>query len=447
MSPKVDLVEHNLPLVAIVGRPNVGKSTLFNRICHKRKAVVHDTPGLTRDRNFETAEWEGRHFLVVDTGGYDLRPDDSMSEQIREQTLLAIEDADAIIFLTTVDDTLNPIDEDLMSLLRRSGKPVLLAINKCDNVKLKHEAVAFAKFGLEKLFPISSLHGLGVDNLLDDLLASLPTKGDQAGEEQAPGIRLAVVGRQNVGKSTLVNSILGEERVIANPQPGTTRDSIHTTFEREDRRYTIIDTAGIRRRGKIERGIEKLTVLSSLMSLERCDIALVLFDATAGITEQDAHVAGYAVERGRGIILIVNKWDAMEKETDTAGTFAKTLRHELAFLEFAPILFLSAKTGQRVHKIFDLVNEVYPEFTKQIETSEVNEALESFLRKNSPPVRHGRSLKIKYAVQTAIAPPTFTLFVNDTSLMHFSYRRYLTNKFRERFGFVGCPIRLRLRKK
>lgn len=439
-------INRHLPIVAIVGRPNVGKSTLFNRITGHRKAVVHDTPGLTRDRNYLTGEWEGREFLLVDTGGYEVVTSQPLFQQMREQTNIAIEEADAIIFLTDVTDSMNPTDDQIMGLLRKTRKPVLLAVNKCDNKAMREEAVAeFARFGADQVFGISSVHGIGTGDLLDELVNVLPEAVEILPEDQ--GIRVAVVGRTNVGKSTLVNAILGFERTIASPIPGTTRDAIDTTFERNGKTYTLVDTAGIRRRGKIAPGIEKMSVLASIMSLERSDIALILIDAEQGITEQDAHVAGYAVDAGCGCILVVNKWDLIEKDNSTAGEFVKALQEEWGFLQHAPIIQISAKTGQRVTKLFELIDKVANEYVREIDTGTLNEFLHQAVAHVSPPTRSGRQLKIKYVTQTGSRPPSFTFFVNDPKLVHFSYERYLANQLRKEFGFAGVPIRLRFRAK
>ncbi|AXA36826.1 MAG: ribosome biogenesis GTPase Der [Candidatus Hydrogenedentota bacterium] len=445
---KREILYRHLPIVAVVGRPNVGKSTLFNRITGRRKAVVLDTPGVTRDRNYHIAEWNGTRFLTVDTGGYEHEPTSELSALMREQTLLAIEEADAIILLLDSREPMHPTDDEVIELLRRTAKPVFVAVNKCDNREQRLAAISeFARLGLE-LYPISALHGHGTGDLLDAVVASLPkrTEEEEAAEAEL-GIRIAVVGRPNVGKSTLVNRILGFERTIASPVPGTTRDAIDTTFRLNDKIYTLIDTAGIRRRGKIERGAENLSVLSALMSLERCDIALILVDATEGITDQDAHVAGYAVDAGCGCIIVVNKWDLVEKDETTAGAFVKALRAEWGFLKHAPVIHVSALTGQRVERLFQLVDRVYAEYTKEIETSTLNRWLQKAISHVSPPVRQGRQLKLKYVVQTGSKPPTFTFFVNDPALVHYSYERYLANQLRQEFGFEGVPVRLRFREK
>lgn len=446
---KREIIHRHLPIVAIVGRPNVGKSTLFNRMTGRRKAVVLDTPGVTRDRNYHVAEWNGTRMLVVDTGGYESEPTHALSAAMREQTQLAIDEADAIVLVVNVDEPHHPTDHEILELLRKAQKPVFLAVNKCDNEERRLAAATeFSAMGVE-LFPISALHGLRIAELLDAVVSVLPkrTEEEEAELEAREGIRVAVVGRPNVGKSTLVNKILGYERVIASPVPGTTRDPVDTTFRYGDKVYTLIDTAGIRRRGKIQRGVENLSVLAALMSLERCDVALILVDATEGITDQDAHVAGYAVDAGCGCIIVVNKWDVVEKDEKTAGAFVKALRAEWGFLKHAPVVHVSALTGQRVPRLFELIDRVYGEYTRRIDTSELNEWLQRALVRLSPPIQKGRQLKIKYVTQTGCKPPTFTFFVNDPELVHYSYERYLANRLRETYGFEGVPIRLRFREK
>lgn len=434
-------------MVAIVGRPNVGKSTLFNRLTGTRKAVVHEKPGMTRDLNYMAAEWEGREFILIDTGGYELETENEIYRQMREQTLLAIEQADVIIFLTNLHEPNNAVDDEVMRRLRRGGKPVILTVNKCDSKARRDEAIAeFSEYGAEHFVGVSALHGNGTGDLLDMVIELLPPMEDDTEEEA--GIRMAVVGRPNVGKSTLVNKILGFERSIATNIPGTTRDAVDTTFERHGQRYTIIDTAGIRRRGKIAKGPEKLSVLASRMSLEHCDVALLLIDAVDGITEQDAHVAGYAVDAGCAVILVVNKWDAYEEKTHkSVQEFTQDLRDAWGFLKDAPVLFISALTGLRVEKLFDIVNTVYEEYNREIPTTKLNEWLNKVTSHLSPPVRSGRQLKIKYVVQTGRRPPTLTFFVNDPQLIHFSYERYLLNQLRREFGFTGVPVRMRYRQK
>ncbi|MCX7017969.1 MAG: ribosome biogenesis GTPase Der [bacterium] len=457
---KKEIIGRQLPVVAIVGRPNVGKSTLFNRIVGRRKAVVHGTPGLTRDRNYEPAEWSGRAFMLVDTGGYEIAAPETMYDQMREQTMIAIGEANAIVFLADVTETLNPTDDQVMQLLRRTRKPVFVAVNKCDNREQQDLALAeFSRFGAGQVFALSALHGHGSADLLDAVTESLPSceddrtamehpaEGIAGGAARAPTTRIAVVGRQNVGKSTLVNQILGFERAITSPVAGTTRDAVDTTFERNGKLYTLIDTAGIRRRGKVKPGVEKLSVTASVMSLQRCDVALVVIDAASGLAEQDAHVAGYAVDAGCACIIVVNKWDLVEKDSKTADEFTRMLRGEWGFIKYAPVIYVSAVTGQRVEKLFDMIDGVVVHYSREIATSTLNDFLKRATTHLSPPMRSGRQLKIKYVTQTGARPPTFTFFVNDPKLVHFSYERYLANQLRREFGFEGAPVRLRFREK
>jgi GTP-binding protein len=451
MSARIELLDQDLPLVAIVGRPNVGKSSLFNRIVGRRKAVVLETPGLTRDRNFEPADWTGRDFLVVDTGGYEVEGVETgagpLRDEMREQAMLAIADADVVILLVDALAALNPLDVEVMDLLRRTRRRVIVAANKCDNPKSENLATDFYSLGVDTVLPISAMHGHGVGDLLDAVIEALPPAPTEEKPAEERGTRIAVIGRQNVGKSSLVNAMLGHERVITADEPGTTRDAIDTRFRRGDAVYTLIDTAGIRRRGKIRRGIEGLSVISARANLNRCDVALVVLDATAGLTAQDAHVAGFAAEAGRATAIVVNKWDAIEKDGATTGQWVKRLRAEWGFLRWAPAQFVSALNGQRVAKLFELVDRVNTEFTRQITTRELNGALAEILAHRPPPVRSGQQLKIKYITQIGRRPPTFALFVNNPDLMHFSYERYFANQLRRRWGFEGTPIRLSLRAK
>lgn len=441
---KVKSYYSRLPVVAIVGQPNVGKSTLFNRIAREKKAVVLPTPGLTRDRNYADALWDSKPFLIVDTGGFQPWTAEDLSSQMSRQVLIAIEEASAIIFLTDVNTPASPVDLEIARLLRRSGKPVFLTVNKCDNQKLSFEAQQFTNLGLDNLFPISAIHNQGIANLLDAVVKTLPELKER--ELSKTGIRIAVIGRQNVGKSTLVNTILGEERVIVDETPGTTRDSIDTTFEREGVIYTIIDTAGIRRRGKIRRGAERLSVRSSLRSLDHCDIALILIDGVEGPTAQDTHIAGYVLKAYRACILLVNKTDVIKIPRRDFSQLAAYVRKKFSFLNFAPLLFISALTGEQTDSIFAIIQEIYPEFYKRVETNKLNQMIEKLTKRFSLPTKMGQQFKIKYAVQIDVAPPTFCLFVNNPRLVHFSYERYLKNELRQAFGFTGCPIKIRLRK-
>jgi GTP-binding protein len=433
------------PLIAIIGRPNVGKSTLFNRLSEGKKAITIDEPGATRDRNYAESSWEGRFFTVIDTGGFEPVSTEKILVQMREQTLLAIEEADIIIFLMDGREGLTPSDEEIAKLLRRVPKPVFYVVNKIDGPK--HDALAyeFYRLGVEKLYTLSAEHGRGVDDLMMDVVEKIPPAEETEADEER--IRIAVVGRPNVGKSSLVNKILGYERTIVNPLPGTTRDAIDTPFEYRDKKYLLIDTAGIRRKSRISMTLEKYSVIEALKTLNRCDIALILIDAEDGVTEQDARIAGLALEKGVASILVVNKWDLIEKDNATVGAHVKKLRDTLKFLSFAPIIFVSAETGQRVMRIFELIGEVHDQANRRIPTSELNDKIGGVLAANPPPRHRNRPNKIFYFTQTAVKPPTFVFFIREPRGLHFSYERFLTNQIRETFGFDKVPLRLIFRKK
>ena len=438
------------PLIAIIGRPNVGKSTLFNRLSERKKAIAIDQPGATRDRNYAEASWNGRPFTVVDTGGFEPISTEKILTQMREQTRLAMEQADIIVFLMDGKDGLTPSDEEIVRLLRSYRKPVYYAVNKIDGPRHDENVYEFYRLGVEPIHTISAEHGRGVDELMNAVTADIPVAEPE--DEKVPGgeeepIRIAVVGRPNVGKSSLVNRILGYERTIVNPLPGTTRDAIDTPFEREGRRYVLIDTAGIRRKSRISQNLEKYSVIEALRTLDRCDIALVLIDGEEGVTEQDARIAGLALEKGVACILVVNKWDLVEKDNSTVGVYVNRLREELKFLQFAPIAFVSALTGQRLGRIFELVEAVWAEYTRRIATAELNAQVERYIAENPAPLYRNRPNKIVYATQPRVKPPTFVFFVREPKAIHFSYERYLTNRIREGLGFESVPIRLIFRKR
>jgi len=429
------------PVIAIMGRPNVGKSTLFNRLARRRKAIVINEPGATRDRNYADGEWGGKPFVLVDTGGFEPASEERILIQMREQTTLAMEEADVIIFLLDGRSGLTPADRDIAALLRQVKKPVFYAVNKVDGPKQEGNAVEFYELGIDRLYTISAQHGEGIYELMDDVAAILP-EGALDEEDAAAPIRIAVIGKPNVGKSSLINRILGLERTIVNPLPGTTRDAIDTPFEYEGQRYVLIDTAGIRRKSRISLTLEKYSVVQALKTIDRCDVALVLIDAVEGMTDQDVKIAGLAYEEGKACIIVVNKWDAVEKDTDTSGKVGLDMKDKSKFLDFAPIIFVSALTGQRVMKIFDIVRSVYDEYTRRVGTGEFNRVVREILEKNPPPRTSYRANTISYMTQVSAKPPTFVFFTRDPKGVHFSYERFLANQIREAFGFHHVPIRL-----
>lgn len=431
------------PLVAIVGRPNVGKSTLFNRITGGRTAIVEDQPGVTRDRLYKEAEWLNKKFILIDTGGIKWDKD-KISVQVKKQAELAIEEAHVIIFITDGRTGIVADDEEVASLLRKSGKPVILAVNKVENFA-EHHVYEFYNLGLGEPIPISASHGLNIGDLLDKLIDKFPKQDIEEDIEDI--IKIAVVGRPNVGKSSLVNFLLGEKRVIVSDIPGTTRDAIDSTFTFENQKYLLIDTAGMRRRKKIEDPVERYSVLRALQAIERTDVVLLLIDATSGVTEQDTKIAGYAHEEGKSIIIVVNKWDLIEKDGKTMSKFDQAIRNDLSFLHYAPIIYISALTGQRVVKILELVDFVVEQGNRRIATNILNRLIDEITALNPPPTDKGKQLKILYSTQVSIKPPTFVLFVNDAKLMHFSYKRHIENQFRKAFGFEGNPLRFIIRQR
>jgi len=432
-----------LPVVAIVGRPNVGKSTLFNRLLGQRKAIVEDIPGVTRDRHYGEVTRFGRPFLLIDTGGFEPVSEDRLLIQMREQSQLAIEEADIIFFLMDVKEGLTPSDEEVAKMLRRVEKPVFYLVNKVDGDKQEAATGEFYGLGIEKFYCLSAEHGRGINDLIDNLEELLPPPAEKTGPEDE--VRMAVIGRPNVGKSSLVNRLLGFERVVANPVAGTTRDSIDTPFSYNKKRYVLIDTAGIRRKGKISQNLEKYSAVNALKAMDRAHVVLMVIDAADGVTDQDLAVAGYAFEKGRALILVVNKWDLPEKDDRTVGRFVEEIRRRFKYLSFAPILFVSALTGQRVQKIMAMVEEVAEEFNRRIPTPQLNKGLEEFVERNPPPYVRGRRIKFYYAAQGAVRPPTFMLFTSRPENIHFSYERYLVNCFREKFGFGRVPIRIQFK--
>ena len=432
------------PIVAIVGRPNVGKSTLFNKLTGQRLAIVEDTPGVTRDRIFCDCEWCGHKFLLVDTGGIEPNIDDGLLAHMREQAQIAIDSADCIIMVGEIGAGVTAQDQDVASMLMRSGKPVVLAVNKCDKVgEPPMELYDFYSLGIGDIVPISSVHGHGTGDLLDTVCENLHF--DDNDEEEEDRIPVAVIGRPNVGKSSLINHILGENRLIVANEAGTTRDAIDTMVENQYGKFIFTDTAGLRKRGKVESGVERYSVLRSLAAVERSRVCVIMIDATVGFTEQDSKVAGYAHDQGKACIIAVNKWDAVEKDSYTMDKMRKQLEEDFSFMSYAPILFISAKTGQRLDKLFETIQYVDVQNGTRIPTGALNEMLARSTARVQPPSDKGKRLKIFYITQSSTRPPTFVAFVNQKALFHFSYQRYIENQIRENFGLTGTPMRLLIR--
>ena len=432
------------PIVAIVGRPNVGKSTLFNKLTGQRLAIVEDTPGVTRDRIFCDCEWCGHKFLLVDTGGIEPNIDDGLLAHMREQAQIAIDSADCIIMVGEIGAGVTAQDQDIAGMLMRSGKPVILAVNKCDKVgEPPMELYDFYSLGIGDIVPISSVHGHGTGDLLDTVCENLHF--DDNDEEEEDRIPVAVIGRPNVGKSSLINHILGENRLIVANEAGTTRDAIDTMVENQYGKFLFTDTAGLRKRGKVESGVERYSVLRSLAAVERSRVCVIMIDATVGFTEQDSKVAGYAHDQGKACIIAVNKWDAVEKDSYTMDKMRKQLEEDFSFMSYAPILFISAKTGQRLDKLFETIQYVDVQNGTRIPTGALNEMLARSTARVQPPSDKGKRLKIFYITQSSTRPPTFVAFVNQKALFHFSYQRYIENQIRENFGLTGTPMRLLIR--
>ena len=435
------------PLVAIVGRPNVGKSMLFNKLTGQRTSIVEDTPGVTRDRIYGECEWCGRHFSLVDTGGIEPDTDSEMLKFMRRQAEIGIELADAIIMVVDVRSGVTAADQDVATMLRKSRKPVCLAVNKCDSIGLVNPDVfEFYSLGIGDLFETSAIHGHGTGDMLDWVLANIPEDEDE--DEEDDIIKVAIVGKPNVGKSSLLNRILGEERVIVSNVAGTTRDAIDSYFENETGKYCFIDTAGMRRKSKVDDAIEKFSNMRSINAIERADVCLILIDANDGVTEQDTKIAGLVHEAGKAAIIVVNKWDAVEdKETNTMRDKENDVRRDLAYMTYAPVVFLSALTGARVDKIYQTIQDVHTQNTSRITTGALNSVLADATARVQPPTDKGRRLKIYYMTQASTKPPHFVIFCNDARLFHFSYQRYLENQIRDVFGLQGTPIRITIRQK
>ncbi|KUG04655.1 gtp-binding protein enga [hydrocarbon metagenome] len=432
------------PVVAIVGRPNVGKSTLFNRLVGSRKAIVEDIPGVTRDRLYDNTEWAGREFIVIDTGGIRFgKEEDIFTREVKMQAELAIDEADVILFVVDSKDGITHEDQQVAELLRRADKPVIVAANKIENFDKQLEYFEFYSLGLGEPIPVSAMHGLNTNDLLDAVISKFKPETEFKEDEDA--IKIAIVGRPNVGKSSLVNSLLGEQRVIVSEVPGTTRDSIDTPFQYEGRKYILIDTAGIRKKSRITEKTERYSIIRTLKAIERADVVLIMLDASSGVIEQDKRVAGYVHEQAKANIIVVNKWDLIEKDGHTMNEFDKDIRGELKFLSYSPLLYVSALTKRRIFKILDLVDFVSDQNNRRITTSELNRVISEAIMLNPLPGAGSKKPKIFYSTQVRTAPPTFVLFSNHPELIHFSYVRYLDNVLRKNFGFEGTPIRLLLR--
>ena len=432
-------------IIAIVGRPNVGKSTLFNRIAKGKKAIVWDEPGVTRDRNYAEVEWGDSVFTLIDTGGFEPVSKDRIFIQMREQCQLAMDESDVILFMMDGKEGLTPSDKEIADILRRLNKPVFYIVNKIDGPKHEERALEFYGLGVEPIYSISSEHGYGVNGLMDEVIKVLPSLTEKKWDKDVT--KVAVVGRSNVGKSSLINRLLGYKRVLVDEVPGTTRDAIDTLFERDGKRYALVDTAGIRRKSRISLRLEKYSIVEALRTIDRSDVALLLLDSKEGVTDQDAHIGGFIHEKGKGCILVINKWDLVEKDSQTIVRYEREVREDLKYLSYAPILFISALTGQRVMKVLDIVDHVSEQTRKRISTSQINKYFREWVERFSPPLYKNRSVKLNYITQVSTAPPTFVIYTNFPNGIHFSYERYLVNQMRETFSFEGVPVRLLFRKK
>ena len=434
------------PVVAIVGRPNVGKSTFFNYLAGKRISIIEDSPGVTRDRIYAESEWKNKKFMMIDTGGIETGSGDYIKQQMARQAQIAIDTADVIVMMVDSRIGLTAQDEEVAVILRKAAKPVIIAVNKVDSVgPPPSEVYEFYNLGMGDVYPISSVHGLGMGELLDAIYSDFPDENE--GQDENEPVKVAVIGKPNAGKSSLINRILGEERVIVSEVPGTTRDAVDTYFEINGKRYLFIDTAGIRRKSHVDEEIEKYSVIRSWTAVDRADVCIVMIDARDGITEQDTKIAGYAHEQGKASIIAVNKWDLVDKETGTLEEYRRKIAQDLEFMSYAPSVFISAKTGQRVDRIFELIDYVYGQACFRIQTGVLNDVLNEAIAMVQPPSDRGKRLKIYYMTQADVRPPSFVLFINDIELMHYSYERYLKNTLRSNFGFEGTPIRFTIKEK
>lgn len=434
------------PVVAIVGRPNVGKSTFFNYLAGRRISIIEDTPGVTRDRIYAESEWRGKKFTLIDTGGIEPHTEDYIKQQMIRQAQIAIDTADVIVLMVDLKSGLTAADEDVAVMLRKSAKPVVLAVNKADTIgSTPPEAYEFYNLGMGEIFPISSVNGLGIGELLDEIYSHFPAEGDDNQEDDY--VKVAIIGKPNAGKSSLINRILGEERVIVSNVPGTTRDAIDTFYEVDGKKYMFIDTAGIRRKSRIDESIEKYSIIRSWAAVDRADVCIIVIDAQDGVTEQDTKIAGYAHEQGKASIIVINKWDLIDKQTGTLESYRKEIYKQLEFMNYAPVVFISAKTGQRVERLFELIDYVNDQASFRVQTGVLNDVLNDAIAMVQPPSDKGKRLKIYYMTQTGVKPPSFILFVNDAELMHYSYERYLKNTLRSNFGFEGTPIRFTIKEK
>ena len=434
------------PIVEIIGKPNVGKSTFFNYLVGNRISIVEDTPGVTRDRVYAESNWRSRDFVLIDTGGIEPDSDDVILSQMREQANIAIQIADVIIFLTDIKQGVTAADYEIALMLKKSKKPIILVCNKADNIgKTQDDIYEFYNLGLGDPMPLSAANALGIGDVLDAIFEHFPPKDENDDENER--IKVAVIGKPNVGKSSLVNKILGENRAIVSDIAGTTRDAIDSYFENEDGKYVFIDTAGVRRKSKVKESIEKFSVMRTMLAIERADVCLMLIDAKEGVTDQDAKIAGEAHEAGKGVIIVVNKWDDVDKQTGTLEKYKKEVYANLSYLSYAPIIFISAKTGQRVQKLFPMINEVAKQNSMRVSTSVLNQVINEAIAIVQPPTDKGKRLKIYYGTQASTKPPTFVIFVNNKDLFHFSYQRYLVNQFRKEFGLTGTPVRIIVRER